>query len=179
MQQIKFVDLAAQNAEIKADAERNLARVHEKTSYIGGPAVAAFEEQFAEFLGVRRVVGVGSGTDALRLALLALGIGHGDEVITTPMTFIATAEAIVQAGARPVFADIDPITRNISVPAIRRYLEAGRFSTANGPKAIMPVHLYGLPAAMGPMRELANEYGLKIVEDACQAHGARVAIGGQ
>jgi dTDP-4-amino-4,6-dideoxygalactose transaminase len=179
MPQIKFVDLAAQNAEIKADVERNLARVHEKTAYVGGPAVAAFEEQFAEFLGARRVVGVGSGTDALRLALMALDIGEGDEVITTPMTFIATAEAIVQAGARPVFVDIDPITRNISVPAIRRYLEAGRFSAANGPKAIMPVHLYGLPGAMDSMRALADEYGLKIVEDACQAHGARVRVGGE
>jgi dTDP-4-amino-4,6-dideoxygalactose transaminase len=158
--------------------ERNLARVHETTAYVGGPAVATFEKEFADFVGVRRVVGVGSGTDALRLALIALDIGEGDEVITTPMTFIATAEAIMQVGARPVFVDIDTASRNISVPAIRRYLEAGRFNTVNGPKAIMPVHLYGLPAAMQEMRALADEYGLKIVEDACQAHGARVFAGG-
>jgi len=176
MQQIKFVELAAQNDEIHDDVERSFALIHAQTAYTGGPAVKQFEEEFAAFLGVRHVIGVNSGTDALRLVLLALGIGPGDEVITTPMTFIATVEAIVQVGARPVFADIDPQTCNLSVAAARDYLQAGHFSTPNGPKAIMPVHLYGMPAEMGPMRELAHQFGLRVVEDACQAHGARVVV---
>ena len=176
MQQVKFVDLAAQNAEIHDEVERNFARIHAETAYIGGPAVKQFEEEFAAFLGVRHVIGVNSGTDALRLALLALGIGPGDEVITTPMTFIATVEAIVQVGARPVFVDVEPQTCNLSVAAARDYLQAGHFTTVNGPKAIMPVHLYGMPAAMGPMGALARQFGLHVVEDACQAHGARVVL---
>jgi dTDP-4-amino-4,6-dideoxygalactose transaminase len=176
MQQVKFVDLAAQNAEIHGEVEQSFAQVHAATAYIGGPAVKQFEQEFAAFLGVRHVIGVGSGTDALRLALLACGIGPDDEVLTTPMTFIATVEAIVQVGARPVFADVDAETGNLSVDALREYLQAGRYATANGPKAILPVHLYGTPAAMGPMRELASQYGLKLIEDACQAHGARVAL---
>ena len=176
MQQIKFVDLAAQNAEIREDLEPALARIHAETAYVGGPAVSQFEEEFGSFLGVRHVIGVNSGTDALRLSLLALGVGVGDEVITTPMTFIGTVEAIVQAGARPVFVDVDPQTCNLSVAAARHYLEAGNFSTPNGPKAIMPVHLYGMPAAMGPICKLAHEFGLHIVEDACQAHGAQAAV---
>jgi dTDP-4-amino-4,6-dideoxygalactose transaminase len=176
MQQIKFVDLAAQNAEIRDDVERALARIHAETAYIGGPAVGQFEEEFASFLGVRHVIGVNSGTDALRLALLALDIGIGDEVITTPMTFIGTVEAIVQAGARPVFVDVEPQTCNLSVGAARHYLEAGNFNSPNGPRAIMPVHLYGMPAAMGAIRELAGEFGLHVVEDACQAHGAQAVV---
>jgi dTDP-4-amino-4,6-dideoxygalactose transaminase len=176
MKQIRLVDLAAQNSEIHDEVKRSFADIHAQTAYIGGPAVKQFEQEFAAFLGVRHVVGVNSGTDALRLVLLALGIGSGDEVITTPMTFIATVEAIVQAGARPVFVDIDPQTCNLSVAAVRDYLAAGRFKTVHGPKAIMPVHLYGMPAAMGPMCELARQFGLRVVEDACQAHGARVVV---
>jgi dTDP-4-amino-4,6-dideoxygalactose transaminase len=176
MQQIRFVDLAAQNAEIRDEVEQSFAQIHAQTAYVNGPAVKHFEEEFAAFLGVRHVIGVSNGTDALRLALLALGVGPGDEVITTPMTFIATVEAIVQVGARPVFVDIDPQTCNLSVAALRHYLEAGRFSSNNGPKALIPVHLYGMPAAMGAMVELARRYGLHVVEDACQAHGARVVL---
>src|SRR5882724_9328595 len=116
---IKFLDLAAQNREIMPQVERGFEEIHEKTSYVGGPQVAAFENEFAAFLGARHVV---SGTDALRLALLATGIGPGDEVITTPMTFIATAEAIVQVGARPALVDIDPNTGNLDVTEISRYL---------------------------------------------------------
>ncbi len=172
--QIKLVDVAAQNEEVRERVERELAGVHRDATYVGGVQVAAFEEEFAAFLSVRRVVGVGSGTDALRLALLALGVGPGDEVITAPMTFIATAAAILQAGARPVFVDVDPVTCTMNVEAVRRYLAAGRWSTPNGPKAILPVHLYGTPAAMAQLRQVADQYGLKIVEDACQAHGARL-----
>ena len=176
---IKFLDLAAQNREIMSQVERGFEEIHEKTSYVGGPQVAAFENEFANFLGARHVVSVSSGTDALRLALLAIGIGPGDEVITTPMTFIATAEAIVQTGARPALVDIDPNTGNLSVPEIARYLERARFTSPNGPRAILPVHLYGLPAAMIELRDLAQACDLKIVEDACQAHGARLNHQGQ
>ncbi len=174
---IKFVDLAAQNREIRERVEREFTAIHERTAYVGGPQVAAFEAEFASFLGVRHVVGVGSGTDALRLSLMALGIGAGDEVITSPMTFIATAEAIIQTGARPVFVDIDPDTGNLSVPEVERYLNDGHFKSPNGPRAILPVHLYGLPAPLIELRRVADAHGLKLVEDACQAHGASIADG--
>jgi dTDP-4-amino-4,6-dideoxygalactose transaminase len=179
MRQVKFVDLAAQNLEIRDDVEREFELIHEQTAYVGGAAVKRFEEEFAAFLGVRHVIGVSSGTDALRLSLLALGVGPDDEVITTPFTFIATVAAIVQTGARPVFVDIDPATCNLSVAATQRYLESGLFRPAQRAKVILPVHLYGLPAAMGPLCELAARYGLKIVEDACQAHGANLAMDGR
>jgi dTDP-4-amino-4,6-dideoxygalactose transaminase len=174
---IKFIDLAAQNCEIRERVEREFAEIHKAAAYVGGPQVAAFESEFAAFLGVRRVVGVGSGTDALRLSLMALGVGPGDEVITAPMTFIATAEAIVQTGARPVFVDIDPGTGNMSVPELERYLREGRFKSPNGPRAIVPVHLYGMPARLIELRAIAERHGLKLVEDACQAHGARLSDG--
>jgi dTDP-4-amino-4,6-dideoxygalactose transaminase len=176
---IKFLDLAAQNREIMPQVERSFEEIHEKTSYVGGPQVAAFENEFAAFLGARHVISVSSGTDALRLALLATGIGPGDEVITTPMTFIATAEAIVQVGARPAFVDIDPNTGNLDVAEISRYLERGRFKSPNGPRAIIPVHLYGLPAPVVDLRTLAEACNLKLIEDACQAHGARIHFDGQ
>jgi len=156
--------------------EKEFSKIHEKTAYSGGPQVAALEEEFAAFLGVRRVVGVSSGTDALRLALLAAGIKYGDEVVTTPMTFIATVEAIVQTGARPVFVDIDPATGNLRVPEIARYLERGSFPSL---RAIIPVDLYGLPAPMIELRRLAEAAGLQLIEDACQAHGARFKHQGQ
>jgi dTDP-4-amino-4,6-dideoxygalactose transaminase len=171
---IKFVDLLGQNREIRERLERDFEDLHSRTAYIGGKYVTAFEQEFADFVGAKRAIGVGSGTDALRLALLALGIGPGDEVITTPMTFIATAAAVMQTGATPVFVDIDPATGNIDPQAIRNYLVSGKFRTANGPKAILPVHLYGLPAPMAALTSLAEEYKLQLVEDACQAHGARM-----
>jgi dTDP-4-amino-4,6-dideoxygalactose transaminase len=175
---IKFVDLAAQNAEVRQQVDAECERIHDCTAYVGGPQVAQFEARFAQYLGVGHAIGVGSGTDALRLALLAAGVGPGDEVITTPMTFIATAAAILQTGAAPVFVDIEPDTATISADAVRRYLEAGTFRTSNGPRAIVPVHLYGLPAAMGPLLEIARRYNLAVIEDACQAHGARVHVEG-
>lgn len=176
---VKFLDLAAQNREISDRVAREFAAIHERTAYIGGPAVADFEREFAAFLGVRHVIGVASGTDALRLALLAAGIGAGDEVITVPMTFIATVEAIVQTGARPVFVDVDPGDCNMSVAALQSYLDQGRWKTPNGPRAILPVHLYGLPAPLGELRQIARRYGLRLIEDACQAHGAKVNIDGR
>jgi dTDP-4-amino-4,6-dideoxygalactose transaminase len=141
---------------------------------VGGRAVAAFQQEFASYLGVVHVVGVGSGTDALRLALMALGIGPGDGVITVPMTFIATAAAIVQCGAVPEFIDVDPDTCNLSAHALHRYLEAGRFRSPNGPRAVIPVDLYGLPCAIDQIAEVAHAHKLFVVEDACQAHGAQL-----
>jgi dTDP-4-amino-4,6-dideoxygalactose transaminase len=174
MMRIKMVDLCAQNEEIRDEVENGLGHLHTDAAYVGGPQVKAFEDEFASFLGVKRVVGVGSGTDALRLALLAIGIGAGDEVITSPITFVATAAAIFQTGARPVFVDVDQETGNISAAALRRYLEARRWRTPNGPRAIVPVHLYGMPVAMPELRRMAAEHGLKLIEDSCQAHGARL-----
>src|ERR1700731_449929 len=171
---IKFVDLVAQNQEIHHHVESELAHLHRDASYVGGPQVAAFEAEFASYLGVKRVVGVGSGTDALRLALLAIGIGAGDEVITSAMTFIATAAAIFQTGARPVFVEVDRENGNMSARALRDYLENGRWSAPNGPRAILSVHLYGMPAPIHELQSIADEFDLKIVEDACQAHGARI-----
>jgi dTDP-4-amino-4,6-dideoxygalactose transaminase len=171
---IKFLDLARQNSEITSDVERKFAQIHQNTSYIDGPQVAEFEGEFAAYLGVRRVIGVGSGTDALRLALIAAGIGAGDEVITVPSTFIATAAAIIQAGATPSFVDVDPMTGTMDPRALAAYLEAGRFRSKNGPRAIVPVHLYGLPAAMNELGEIAKQFRLAVIEDACQAHGARI-----
>jgi dTDP-4-amino-4,6-dideoxygalactose transaminase len=178
MKQIRLVDLAAQNREISDDVEVAFSEIHRNTAYVGGPQIAAFESQFGDYLGVRHVVGVGSGTDALRLSLLAIGVGRGDEVITSPMTSAATVEAIIQAGGRPTFIDIDPVTCNIDVDAVHRYLSAARYRTLNGPRAILPVHLYGLPAAMEPLLDVANRFGLKVVEDACQAHGSRARVRG-
>jgi dTDP-4-amino-4,6-dideoxygalactose transaminase len=171
---IKFVDLAAQNLEIGERVARELDLIHANTAYVGGGQVESFEREFAEFLKIRHVIGVANGTDALRIALLALGIGPGDEVITVPMTFIATAAAIVQTGARPRFVDIDPATGNISLAALRSFLESMRFGERSAIRAIVPVHLYGLPAPMVELKEIAAEFNLKIVEDSCQAHGARI-----
>jgi dTDP-4-amino-4,6-dideoxygalactose transaminase len=169
---IKLVDLAAQNAEIRARVEGYIEEIHRDCSYVGGEQVSAFEQEFAAFLGVRHVIGLASGTDALRLTLMAAGIGRGDEVITTPMTFMATAAAIRQTGARPVLVDIDPQTGNLSPRELRRHLEARRNGAVGLVRAIVPVHLYGLPAAMRELQEIAVEFGLRIIEDACQAHGA-------
>ena len=175
--QIKFVDLAAMNEEIRDRVDREMAEIHKNTAYIGGPHVEAFEKEFAAFLGVKHVIGVGSGTDALRLALMALEVGEGDEVLTTPMTFIATAASIIQAGAKPVFIDVDAETCNLSPIAVRRYLETHK--NTNGKKhkqVILPVHLYGLPAAMPELNAIGSEFGAMVIEDACQAHGARIKM---
>ena len=175
---IKFVDLAAQNLEIAERVESELGSIHSTTSYVGGHQVESFEREFAEFLNVKRVVAVANGTDALRIALLALGVGPGDEVITVPMTFIATAASIVQTGARPRFVDIDPATGNMCVRALRSFLESMPRHERRAVRAIVPVHLYGLPARIVELKEIAAEFNLKLVEDACQAHGARVRTAG-
>jgi len=162
---IPLVDLKAQYARIQPDIDAAMAKVLAETDFIMGKAVKDFEAAFADFLQVKRVVGVSNGTDALHLTLLALGVGAGDEVITTPHTFIATVEPIIQRGARPVFVDIDPATFNLN-PAL---LEA---AITPRTRAIMPVHLYGQPADMRAILEIADRHGIPVVEDAAQAHGA-------
>ncbi|MDP3840041.1 MAG: DegT/DnrJ/EryC1/StrS family aminotransferase [Methylococcales bacterium] len=164
---IPMVNLKAQYVEIKDEVERGLAETIDNCSFILGPNVAAFERETAEYLGVKHAIGVASGTDALHLALIAEGIGAGDEVITTSFTFIATAEAIKYVGAIPVFVDIDPKTFNICPDAI---------AAAITPKtrAIMPVHLFGQPADMARIVELCEQHNLKLIEDCCQSFGASI-----
>ncbi|WP_239490843.1 DegT/DnrJ/EryC1/StrS aminotransferase family protein [Luteitalea sp. TBR-22] len=162
---VPFVDLQAQYASIKTEVDAAIADVLNRTSFIGGPQVKSFEEEFARYCGVGHCVGVANGTDAIAIALRALGIGAGHEVITAANSFIATSEAITMAGASPVFVDIDPRTCNIDVSRIEEKITAAT-------RAIVPVHLYGQPADMDPIRDIAFRHGLRIVGDAAQAHGA-------
>jgi dTDP-4-amino-4,6-dideoxygalactose transaminase len=163
---IPFVDLKAQYHNIRPEIDAAIADVLEGSQFILGPAVAAFEEEFATFCEVAHGVGVNTGTSALHLALLAAGIGPGDEVITTPFTFVATVAAIGYTGARPVFVDIDPRSYTLDVEQVERAITPRT-------KAILPVHLYGQAADMDPLMEIARRRGLVVIEDACQAHGAR------
>jgi dTDP-4-amino-4,6-dideoxygalactose transaminase len=163
---VPYFDLKAQYAALREEILEALDRVCRNAEFSLGAEVRAFEEEFAAYCGTKHCVGLNSGTSALHLALLALGVGPGDEVITTPYTFIAVAEAISYVGARPVFVDIDPATANLDpekVPA----------AVTPRTKAILPVHLYGRPANLERLGELAREHRLALVEDACQAHGAR------
>lgn len=162
---IPFVDLKAQYNDIKEEVDSAIASVLESGCYVLGEHIERFEEEFASYCDARYGIAVNSGTSALHLALLAYGIGAGDEVITVPNTFIATAEAISYTGATPVFVDIDPQTYNIDVTRI----EAAITSKT---KAILPVHLFGQPADMDPILTVAQRHGLIVIEDACQSHGA-------
>lgn len=162
---IPLVDLKTQFCSLEEEIKEAMARVMGNTAFILGKEVELFEQEFASYIGVKFAVGVGSGTDALHLALRALGIGQGDEVITAPNSFIATALAVSYVGAKPVFVDIDPETNNIDSSRIEEAI-------TNRTRAIIPVHLYGHPADMDPIMEGARMYDLKVVEDACQAHGA-------
>jgi dTDP-4-amino-4,6-dideoxygalactose transaminase len=163
---VPFVDLAAQYAAISAEIDEAIARAVRSTAYILGRELSLFEEEFASYCEATCAVGVDSGTSALELALRAYAIGPGDEVITAANTFIATALAISYTGATPVLVDADPVTYTIDV---------ARLELAITPRtrAIIPVHLYGHPADMDPIVELARRRGLVVIEDACQAHGAR------
>jgi len=162
---IPMVDLKAQYLSIKEEIDAAVRRVIENAQFILGPEVEAFEQEIGGYCGAAYAVGVASGTEALQLALLACGIKPGDEVITTPFTFIATAEAITQCGAVPVFVDIDPVTYNIDPQLIEAKI-TGRT------RCILPVHLYGHPVEMGPVMEIAAKRGLKVIEDCAQALGA-------
>ncbi len=162
---IPYADLRSQYRAIKPEVDAAVLRVLDSTQFILGEEVAAFEREFAAYCGTAEAIGVNSGTSALHLALLAAGIGPGDEVITVPFTFVATAAAIVYAGATPVFVDIDPGTFTMAPSAIERAITPRT-------KAIMPVHLYGHAADMDPILEIARRRRLVVIEDAAQAHGA-------
>lgn len=161
---IPLVDLKAQYATIRDEVDAAVQRVLQQGQFILGPEVQAFEREIASYCETKFAVGVASGTDALRLALLACGTGPGDEVITTPFTFIATAETITQCGATPVFVDIDPGSYNIDPDKIERKITPRT-------SAILPVHLYGQAADMNPILKLARKYKLKVIEDCAQALG--------
>jgi len=181
---IPFLDLITPHRELEEELVAVFRNALETAGFIGGPMVEDFEEDFAQFCDVEYCVGVGSGTDALRFALIAAGVSPGDTVVTVPNTFIATAEAISQAGARPDFVDIDERTYTIDPRKLQEYLETRCYfdraterlfnkKTRRPIAGIVPVHLYGQMADMGPILEFAQRYNLIVVEDACQAHGAK------
>ena len=168
MNSIPLVDLKAQYASIKPEIQEAINDVLDSAQFINGSAVPEFEVQFAEFCHANHAIGVGNGTDALSLALRALEVGPGDEVVTTANTFIATAEAIVSVGATPVFCDVDPRHFNMTAQGL---------SDAITPRTrvAIPVHLYGQPSPMREIMDAAREHSLKVIEDAAQAHGADYA----
>jgi dTDP-4-amino-4,6-dideoxygalactose transaminase len=162
---VPFLDLHAHHQPIREQIDAAISKVIDSSAYAGGPFVATFEREFATYCDAQFSIGLGNGTDAIWLPLLALGVGHGDEVITSPSTFMATAEAISYCGARPVFVDIDESTYT---------LDPGQLEKAITPKtkAIIPVHLFGQMADMDPILEIARRHKIPVIEDACQAHGA-------
>ncbi|NIN00135.1 MAG: erythromycin biosynthesis sensory transduction protein eryC1 [candidate division Zixibacteria bacterium] len=162
---VNFVDLKAQYQAIKPEIDSAIQDVISNTAFILGKAVVDFEQQFANYCGVKHCIGVNSGTSALLLTLKALEVGEGDEVITTTNTFIATAEAISFAGARPVLMDIEDRSYNMDPAKLEK-------AVTKKAKAIIPVHLYGQPADMDPVLRIAEKKGITVIEDACQAHGA-------
>lgn len=181
---VPFLDLTGLHAELEDELTAVFRQALKTSGFVGGPEVEQFESEFAQFCDADYCVGVNSGTDALRFALIAAGIGPGDAVVTVPNTFIATAEAISQAGALPRFVDIDSKTCNMDAGKLKGYLESRCFpdqsngrlfdhETGKVVKAIVPVHLYGQPADMDPILDLAECYNLTVIEDACQAHGAQ------
>jgi dTDP-4-amino-4,6-dideoxygalactose transaminase len=204
MMKVQFLDLKAQYESIRDEISIAIQKVLENTAFAGGPFVTQFEKEFAEFCGCKHAIGVGSGTEALWMSLMALGVGQGDEVITVPNTFIATAEAISFCDAKPVFVDVDEQTYNMDPNKLEDYLKkrfrresrvvSGKVLTRNSqpelhtsnslltpnasrltalPKAVIPVHLFGQMADLDPIVEIARKYGLFVIEDACQAHGAQ------
>jgi dTDP-4-amino-4,6-dideoxygalactose transaminase len=185
--QIPIVDLRAQYANIREQVRHAIDEVNDSQQFILGPAVSKFEAQMATYLRCQHTVGVASGSDALLLALMALGVGPGDAVITTPFTFFSTVSSITRLGAKPLFIDIDPDTYLISALGIEELLQQRGQNARGGArdgktglriKAILPVHLFGQCCAMNELIALARTYGLQIVEDVAQACGARMAIGG-
>ncbi len=184
--QVPLLDLKPQYQPLAAEIQAAIARVCASQHFILGPAVRELEASVAAYCQCRHGIGVSSGTDALLLALMALGIGAGDAVISSPFTFFATAGTIARTGARPLFCDIDPPTFNLSPAAVAELLErecerrgGDLCHRASGARvrAIMPVHLYGQLADMAPLMEIARRYGLKVIEDAAQAIGAADAQG--
>jgi dTDP-4-amino-4,6-dideoxygalactose transaminase len=186
---IAFVDLQAQHEQVRREIEAAIHDIIDHSSFIGGNYVSAFEREFADYIGVKEAIGVANGTDALWLSLLAIGVGVGDAVITVPNTFIATVEAITRCGAFPIFVDINLDTATIDVHALKALFEnectrddSGAIihrQTGHRIAAILPVHLYGLPVDLKALMEIAATYDLPVVEDACQAHGARYCMDGE
>jgi dTDP-4-amino-4,6-dideoxygalactose transaminase len=184
---VPFLDLVTPHIELEEELTAVFRRILRTAGFVGGPVVEEFESAFARFCNVEHCVGVSSGTDALRFAIIASGVQPGDVVVTVPNTFIATTEAISQAGAMPEFVDIDERTYNMSVEMLRRFLEHECSRDASGKlisrrnkrpvTAVVPVHLYGQMADMDPILELAESYDLIVIEDACQAHGAEYFSG--
>lgn len=162
---VPFTNLQAHHAPIKEELCQVIAQVIDAGAFSGGPFVEQFEQDFARYCGTKHAVAVGSGTDALWLTLLGMGVGPGDEVITVPMSFIATAEAISRTGAKPVFVDIDPETYTLDPEKLRSAL-------TRKTKVIMPVQLFGQSADMTPILQFAREHGVQVIEDAAQSHGA-------
>ena len=160
-----MVDLKRQYEKIKPEVDNAIQEVLDSTQFILGRKVSDFEKTVAEYLGVKYAIGVANGTDALQIAMMALGIEKDDEVITTPFTFVATTETIVMIGARPVYVDINPVTYNIDVKKIKEKITSRT-------KAILPVHLYGNPAEMDEIIAIAREYNLYVIEDSAQSFGA-------
>jgi dTDP-4-amino-4,6-dideoxygalactose transaminase len=186
MTNVPLLDLKAQFAQIRAEVMPVIDKVCAGQHFILGEHVRALEEELARYCAASFGIGVSSGTDALLLALMVLGIGAGDEVITSPFTFFATAGTIVRAGARPVFCDIDPVTFNLSPAAVRTFIEdhcvaeGGRLinrATGGRIRAMMPVHLYGQCTEMDPLMALSRQHGLKVIEDAAQAIGSEYRNG--
>ena len=178
---VPFTDLRAMHEEVRAEIERGWSGIIDQSAFIGGKPVADFERVFAKYCGAKLCVGVGSGTDSIRVALQAVGVTHGDLVVTVAHTFIASVEGITQCGAAPVFVDVDPVSYTMDVAATERYL-AGACESRGGSlvekasgrrvAALLPVHLYGQSADIDPLLALARRYGIRLVEDAAQAHGA-------
>jgi dTDP-4-amino-4,6-dideoxygalactose transaminase len=166
---VPLLDLRAQYEPLRDDILAAVTRVCDSQRYIMGPEIAAFEQEIAARLGVEHAIAVSSGTDALLLALMVLGIASGDEVVTSPYSFFATASAVTRLGARPVFADIDPATFNVSPAALQQAITPRT-------KALLPVHLFGLSADMDPIMAEASAHGIAVVEDAAQAIGATCGV---
>jgi dTDP-4-amino-4,6-dideoxygalactose transaminase len=165
---VPYLDLKAQYRSIKPEIDAAIARVLDSCQFVLGAEVAGFEQDFAAYCGTSECIALNSGTSALHLALLAAGVGPGDEVITVPFTFVASVAAVLYAGAKPVLVDIDPRSFNMDPSAIEAAITPRT-------KVILPVHIYGQSADMGPIMEIARRRGLLVIEDAAQAHGARYA----
>jgi len=164
-----FIDLAAQQRRIADKLNANMARVLTHGQYINGPEVRALEKILAGYVGAKHAVGCASGTDALLMALMALGIGPGDAVFTTPFTFIATAEVVSLLGATPVFVDIDPVTFNLDPKSIEKKITPRT-------RAIVPVHLYGMPCDMDALMAIAQKHNLLVIEDTAQAFTGKYTV---
>ena len=163
---VPYLDLKAQYQSIKPEIDAAISRVLESCQFVLGSEVAGFEKDFAKYCGISECIALNSGTSALHLALLAAGVGPGDEVITVPFTFVASVAAILYAGARPVLVDIEPRSFNMDPSVVEDAITPRT-------KAILPVHLYGQPADMDPIMDIARRHGLLVIEDAAQAHGAK------